>query len=205
MTHGEIAGYIGSGAATIGVVLSVFRYWMNAVEARTTKLVKATRTELLTAIGNNMERLFQGIDKKAYVTLDYRMDGDVECLRIPIAYDRVTECLQGMRLQLVEHNEKETVYSISTLGMHAPIRLHWHYHEEMELVQVIRGHVIDVKTGRRYGPGEAWLIEPNERHAADFDDAYVLATVRPPLPYASTHPIKLDGIAEVYAPQAPES
>lgn len=198
MTITEGAAIATAATATCGVILSVVKFWIARSDLATKALVSATRADLLKAIASNMERQFADLDKATYVTLDYRMDGDVSCLRIPLCYNRVTECLQGMRLQLVEHSKTETVYSVSTLGYHAPIRLHWHYHEEMEMVQVIRGTVTDVKTGVRYEAGQTWMISPGERHIADFSDAYVLCTVRPPLPFATEHPMNLGGIVSVY-------
>jgi hypothetical protein len=184
----------------------VVRFWQSRIDRKFTQLVKNTREEVLRAIGAAIEHQFANIDKATYVTLDYRMDGDSpKCLRIPLSMNRVTECLQGMRLQLVDHSRLETVYSVSTLGHHAPIRLHWHYHNESETVQVIRGRVTDVQTGRIYMPGEIWAIEGGSRHAADFD-GYALCTVRPPLPWASSHPIDLDDISRVYdSPEPPQA
>ena len=192
-------------APLLAVSLGAVKFWVSRIDKRMTRLVSVTREDLLRSIASNMAKCFEGLDKTTYVTLDYRMDGDVQCLRIPLAYNRVTECLQGMRLQLVENNAKETAYSISTLGYHSPIRLHWHYHEEMEMIQVIRGTCTDVQTGRKYGPGEIWVIEPGVRHTADFSDCYALATVRPPLPFASTHPMQFGGIEAVYNTPEPKS
>lgn len=189
--------------SAVALILSVVRHFQAQSEKKLTHLVDTTRKELLAALAVNIERQFSDLDKSSYVTLDYRMDGDVGCLRIPLAYNRVTECLQGMRLQLLDQNDKETTYSISTLGYDAPVRLHWHYHEETETIQIIRGAVTDVQTGRRYLAGETWAIAPNTRHIADFDNAYAVCLVRPPLPFASLHPISLDGMTQVYAPPAP--
>lgn len=189
--------------SAITVILSMVRMWQNRSEKKLTQLVNTTRTELLTALASNMERQFSSLDKSTYVTLDYRMDGDTKCLRIPLAFDKVTECLQGMRLQLLDHNEVETIYSVSTLGFDAPVRLHWHYHEETETVQVIKGSVTDVQTGRKYKAGEVWVIPPGHRHIADFDNAYTICTVRPPLPLAAVHPIQLEGAGDIYAAPAP--
>lgn len=205
MSPHDAATLITAITTAVVAVSGIVKFLITRSEKKMTALVGATRTDLLRAIAHNMERQFEGLDKATYVTLDYRMDGDIACLRIPIAYNRVTECLQGMRLQLVDNSHEETVYSISTLGHHAPIRLHWHYHEEMELVQVIRGAVVDVSTGRRYTAGEVWVIEPGIRHIADFDSAYVLCTVRPPLPFASQCPMNLDGIVGVYDSIAPKA
>lgn len=205
MTPHDAAALITSITAAVVAISGIVKWLITRSERKMTALVSTTREDLLRAIAHNVERQFEGMDKSTYVTLDYRMDGDVACLYIPIAYNRVTECLQGMRLQLVDNSPDETVYSISTLGHHAPIRLHWHYHEEMELVQIIRGTVVDVSTGRRYTAGEVWVIEPGIRHIADFDAAYVLCTVRPPLPFASQRPMNLEGITGVYDSTAPKA
>jgi quercetin dioxygenase-like cupin family protein len=204
MTTQEICLIVATGTGTFAAIAGLVKFWITRSDRKLTQLVNTTRKELLTAMANNIERQFSNMDKSTYLTLDYRMDGDSQCLRIPLAYTRVTECLLGMRLQLVDHSEKETTYSVSTLGFGAPIRLHWHYHEEMEIIQVIRGTVVDVQTGRRYGPGASWVVEPEARHIADFDNAYALCTVRPPLPWASQHPINLSGVAEFYNSPPPK-
>lgn len=176
------------------VIGALVRVWI----MRMSRLVVKTRSDVLEAFASTVEKQFADLEKSAYVTLDYRMDGDIQCLRIPLHFSRVTEPLQGMRLQLVEHSKKETVYSVSTIGHHAPVRFHWHYHEEMEVVQVVKGKVTDVHTGKIYGPGEIWVIDPGLRHIADFSEAFCLCTVKPPLPFASQHPIQLHGIGGVY-------
>lgn len=204
MTITEASSIIGSAVAIVGITLAVTKFWMSRIDQRLTRLVSATREDLLKAIGCNIGKQFAAVDPRTYVTLDYRMDGDTHCLYIPLDKSRVTECLQGMRLQLVEHSLTETEYSISTRGFSTPVRLHWHYHDEMECIQIVRGHVTDVGTGLRYGPGEIWIIEPGVRHIADFDNAYCLATVRPPLKYASEQPINLDGISAVYESPPPK-
>lgn len=185
--------------------LSIVRMWIARSERTMREHVVKTRADLLIAFANLIEKQFADLDKSAYVTLDYRMDGDIRCLRIPLHFSRVTEPLQGMRLQLVAHDADETVYSVSTIGHHEQVRFHWHYHDEMELVQVVKGSVTDVDSGRVYKAGEIWIIEPGVRHIADFNEAFCLCTVRPPLPYASTHPIQLQGIAFVYDSPRPRT
>lgn len=204
MTIAEIAAITTASVAGVGVILSVVKFWLARSDAQIQRIIATTRADVLKAIASNMEKCFAGLDKTTYVTLDYRMDGDTQCLRIPLAYNRVTECLQGMRLQLIEQSGKETVYSISTLGYHSPIRLHWHYHQEREIIQIIKGSVTDVLTGRKYLAGESWSIPAGIRHIADFDHCYAVVTITPPLPFASTHPIMLDGIANVYESPEPQ-
>ena len=124
MTPHDAATLITAITTAVVAISGVVKWLITRSEKKMTALVSTTRADLLRAIAHNVERQFEGMDKATYVTLDYRMDGDVSCLYIPIAYNRVTECLQGMRLQLVDNSPEETVYSISTLGHHAPIRLH---------------------------------------------------------------------------------
>lgn len=202
MTVSDVSAIIGSVVAVGTLVLAIGRFWIARIEKRSQR-VALKLEEILNLVGETIERQFANADKTTYVTIDYRMDGIETFLRIPLAVDRVTECLPGMRLQLIEQNATETVYSISTLASHQPLRFHWHYHEETETVQVIRGSVTDVKTGRRYTAGETWIIPSGERHIADFDGAYVLATLRPPLPFAIDAPIRVEGLAHVYDAAAP--
>ena len=196
----ELAAILAALAAFGGLILSVVRFWISRAEKRAAHL-SAKLDELLQVVASGMAATFASADARTYVTIDYRMDGTSDFLRIPIGLDRVTECLPGMRLQLLSQTARETTYSISTLGAHQPLRFHWHYHEEAESIQVIRGTVLDVRTGRRYAPGETWTIAAGERHIADFDNAYVIATIRPPLPSGADAPIKLEGMTSVY--QAP--
>lgn len=198
MTIAEITAIVSCSVAVSGLILTVARFWISRAEKRCSEQLKTTRSDLLRAIASNILRQFESVDKTTFVTLDYRMDGVTNCLRIPLAYDRVTEPLQGLRLQLQEHDKTCSKYSISTLGHHQPVRLHWHYHEEAEVINVLEGRVIDVETGRSYAKGETWAISPGRRHIADFDNAFALATVRPPLPLASEVPPFLGGIETVY-------
>lgn len=205
MSITETCSIIGAAIGITTLVLTVVKLWIGRSEKRMTRSIEGTRATLLTAFASTIDRQFRHKDKNTYVTLDYRMDGDVQCLRIPLDYREVVEPLEGMRLQLVSHNHRETVYSISTINHHAGIRFHWHYHTEMEVIQIIRGTVTDIGTGKVYGPGEIWVIEPNHRHSADFNECFALATCRPPLPYASRHPIDLHGIAAVYDALEPQT
>jgi uncharacterized cupin superfamily protein len=202
MTNPDIIGYMGAFSGLVLTMLAIAKYGQAVITKRVTKIVNTARADVLHALGTNMERQFANIEKSTYVTLDYRMDGDTTCIRIPLHMAQVTECLQGMRLQLIEHSPAETIYSVSTIGHHAPIRLHWHYHEETETVTVIIGTVTDVQTGRIYRVGESWSISPGVRHIADID-GYAVCTVRPPLPFASQHPICVNGIKSVYESNPP--
>jgi quercetin dioxygenase-like cupin family protein len=192
----EITGILAAITAFFGIVVALGKVFCQLKSLK--RELAMTRTDLLEGHGIAITKQYERKDKRTYVTLDYRMDGIAQCLRIPLSFDEITEPLDGMRLQLVEHSKKETVYSVSTIGHHALVRFHWHYHEEMEIVQVVKGKVTDVQTGRIYKPGEIWVIDPNVRHIADFDEAFCLCTVRPPLPYAETHPIMLFGVGSVY-------
>lgn len=203
MTIGEVSAILSSSAAVGGLVLAVARFWISRSEKRCKEELAITRAAVLKAIAGKIERQIARKDKTSYVTLDYRMDGQDGFLRIPLLYEEIVEPLQGLRLQLVDHDKLRTKYSISTIGHHAPVRLHWHYHEEAEVIHVIEGTVTDVLTGHIYRAGDIWPIEPGTRHAADFTEAYALATVRPPLPLASVAPAMLDGITTVYDPPAP--
>ena len=202
MTNTDIIGYMGGVSGVVIAMLGVIKYGQSVITKKVAKIVNTARADVLQAIGANMERQFANIEKSTYVTLDYRMDGDTTCIRIPLHMGQITECLQGMRLQLIDHSPSETIYSVSTLGHHAPIRLHWHYHDEMETVTVVIGTVQDVQTGRIYRVGESWSISPGVRHIADID-GYAVCTVRPPLPFASQHPICVQGISSVYESNAP--
>lgn len=205
MTIGEVCAILSSSAAVGGIVLGVAKFWISRVETRFKREIDLTRTALLKAIASKIERQIARKDKSTYVTLDYRMDGQDTFLRVPLLYEEIVELPQGLRLQLVDHDKLRTKYSISTIGFAAPVRLHWHYHEEAEVLHVIEGTVTDILTGRIYRAGEIWPIPPGVRHAADFTEAYALATVRPPLPLASVAPAMLDGIAGVYDSPAPEN
>lgn len=197
MTNQDTAAYIAAGSGAILSGLAVLKYGQYILTQRVIKLVQTARADVLQAIGNNIERQFANIEKSTYVTLDYRMDGETGCIRIPLHMKEVTECLQGMLLQLIDNSPLKTVYTVNTLSHHAPIRLHWHYHDEMETVTVIFGTVTNVQTGRIYRVGESWEISPGVRHIADID-GYAVCEVRPPLPFASQHPICLRGIKTVY-------
>lgn len=203
MTTGEISSILASSATVGALVLAVAKFWVSRAEKRCHAQLLVTREEVLRAIGSKIERQIARKDKSTYVTLDYRMDGQDGFLRVPLLYEEIVEPLQGLRLQLVDHDKERTKYSISTIGHHAPVRLHWHYHEEAEVIHVIEGTVTDVQTGRVYHAGEIWPIAPGIRHAADFFEAYALATVRPPLPYATIAPAMLSGIQCVYDPPPP--
>lgn len=203
MTIGETSAILSSSAAVGALVLAVARFWISRAEKRCKAEILITRTDVLKAIGSKIERQIARKDKTTYVTLDYRMDGQDGFLRVPLLYEEIVEPLQGLRLQLVDHDKHRTKYSISTIGFAAPVRLHWHYHEEAEVLHIIEGTVTDISTGRIYRAGEIWPIAPGVRHAADFCEAYALATVRPPLPLASVAPALLDGIAGVYDTPAP--
>lgn len=198
----EIAAIISALTMVVGLFLSIWQM-IRRIERKT----DATRTAFLTRNKQRIEEDFAHDDKGEYVTLDYRMtgaDGETICLRIPLSNQRATQCLMGLRLWLLTHNKLETVYSINTMGFHAPVRLHWHWHDERKTIKVVMGTMVDVQTGRRYGPGESWVLEPGVIHTADFDNAYCVATLRPPLPFASEKPIHLEGMTEVYDAEDPQ-
>lgn len=181
------------------IFLACFRRFAN----RAKEEIQTTLAKMLEDSGAAMQRQFAGVEKATYVTLDYRMDG-ADTIRIPLCFVRVVSPLLGLRLQLVDHTSKYTKYSISTIGHHAPVRLHWHFHEAAEVITVIEGTMTDVATGRCYEKGETWAIAPGLKHACDFMNFYGLATIRPPLPFATTHPINLKSISRVYDSPEPD-
>jgi hypothetical protein len=197
VTIAEVGIIIGSVASMGGLILGIIRYLHTRIDKRIAVL-EVTAKKILAAAGAQVRRQIEGVDPRTFVTLDYQMDGVEQPLRIPLLFDRVITPLPGFRLQLLDHDRKRTIYSLVTLGHNAPLRLHWHYHDEEETVQVIKGRMTDVATGKVFLPGDTWTLAAGVRHTVDFDNVVCIVTVIPPLPSAHDAPATLDSIERVY-------
>jgi hypothetical protein len=197
VTIAEVSFIIGSVASMGGLILGIVKYLHSRIDKRIAVL-EVTAKKILAASGAQVRRQIEGVDPRTYVTLDYQMDGVEHPLRIPLLFYKVIEPLPGFRLTLLDHDKKRTVYSLVTMGHNAPLRLHWHYHDEEESVQVIRGRMTDVATGKVYLPGDTWTLAAGVRHTVDFDNVFCVVTVVPPLAFAYDSPATLDSIERVY-------
>ena len=197
ITIAEIGIILGSVASMGGLILAIIKYLHSRIDKRIV-LLEVTAKKILAASGAQVRRQIEGVDPRTFVTLDYQMDGIDQPLRIPLLFDKVITPLPGLRLQLLDHDRKRTKYSLVTLGHNAPVRLHWHYHDEEETVRVAEGRMIDVPTGKVFGPGEVWTLAAGVRHTVDFDNVVCIVTVIPPLPSAHDAPATLESIERVY-------
>jgi quercetin dioxygenase-like cupin family protein len=191
----EIGVLLSGIAAMLGGSLALIRFWHTRTENRLKKLCETTMANsmrsILRAIEVQTNKLIDGVPKDEIYSFDVRLkSGDV--LFVPLLLRTWVQYLPGMSVMLIKQGKHETEF---LMEVESPAFLPWHAHTEAESVTVIRGHMIDLRTGTRYHEGDTWDIPAEEFHRAQFDAGTLLRIVcKPPLLNAIERPIDLSPI-----------
>jgi hypothetical protein len=179
-------------AALMAVMLAALRFLQDRSERRIKthheQTVATTMREVLREMARQTLRDIEGVPLREIYCLDVRLQSG-RVMGIPMVLRRWVQYLPGLSLMLTRTDREETEFFME---VSSPSFLPWHSHEEQESIWVIRGWMTDMSSGKRYGAGEFWKIDPEAMHRAWFEAGTLCrVVVRPPLLTAKERPVDL--------------
>ena len=174
-------------------ILSLWK-WLRGVRR---DMVEATTAAMQRMIKESLLHCVSRLDPASYYTLDVHFAGGLT-MAVPMIPFQELLVSENIRMAVIDHNATQTTLSLRCKG---PGHLPPHHHETTcETIEVRSGYVTHLETGRRYGPGETWVIEQGEIHSAFFENCTCLVIHRPPLPTAAVRPVDLDAMEKAFPP-----
>lgn len=183
--------------ATTTGLLAWFRYWIGKFTHRAEErlLDAATTAGIQAAIRQQLEDRAAAEDPAKWFTLLIRFSGCHQ-MRVPLFRSGPAYYAQNISMRVIDHTAEETVMELSCPGFgHLPPHDHGDY---CETVEVRRGTVTHIESGRIYRKGDTWAIPPGQTHSAAFQDAFCLVTHRPALPTGLIAPLDLAAMPAVF-------
>lgn len=158
-------------------------------------IVAATTAAMQSFIARQLLRCIDGRDPSTFYTLEMAFPGG-ESMRIPMIPGLPLQVLENIKVEVVSHNQKETIATLvcdgfGNVGMHS----HPSHHES---IRVIAGTMTCMSTGKLYREGDTWEVQPGEMHGAFFANCVIVIRYHPPLPTAAESPVNLDAMNSVF-------
>ena len=190
---GEIGTLLAGIAAIFTVLWTIGMCVVKKWFARLNLTVSAT---VLKYVKRHLEESISGRDPNTYYTLDVHFTNGISLIAPMIPNEAVT-ISENLEISVIDHSGDSTTLSLKAKG-DAFLPPHWHAHTS-ELIEVRKGSITHLESGRIYRAGETWFIPVGEPHSAVFSrDCFALVTHRPPLPTAKERPVNLDRIEDAF-------
>jgi hypothetical protein len=191
----EVGTLLSGLAAFAMVIISVVLHIANKAK----KEIEATIPDLtmrgvLKALGDAAINEINSLDPDDVLSFDFRLRNG-EVLQIPVTEKKWLRILPGVKMMVGRHTKEGTLILVDSEGY---TRLPWFFQQGTEKVTVLSGKLIDRKTGKEYGAGEVWEIQPNEERSADMHDCLFSVWYHPPLPNSLDVPIRLYALPTIY-------
>ena len=114
-------------------------------------------------------------------------------LCVPVGRDW-TEVLPGLEVKWQSNDETGSEFLIRSQGTTTfPL----HSHSRTEIVETLRGSIIDIDRGHNYKSGEIWTIPAGQNHQASFVNATARIRLEPACEMTTPLNVRLDGIERV--------
>ena len=190
---GAIMGYLAAIVVpTAGLLAWIFK---KITDVQTNKLIEANTNSVQKLISKQLIKAIDGLDLDEYYTLDLKFP-DGNFLHVPMIPNVSLSFLENVSMTVISHSKYATRLSLVCNGFG---NLPEHCHElTSEEIRIEEGYMTCVKTGRRYGPGETWVLPPGEFHGAMMHDCVAIITHRPPLPKASQRPVNILAMDNIF-------
>lgn len=191
--YGPLLGGI---ASLITVLWGIAMWTFNRMaKLRTKQFIDATTAAVQAIIAARMRSMIEDRDPKTYYTMDLSFP-DGNKLAVPMIPGVPVRVLENVDVTVIHHGPQETILSLVCDGFG---HIGEHCHEmTSERIEIKRGTMTDVKSGRVYRAGDVWEIPAGESHGAVFQDVIALLYHKPPLPTAAERPVNLDAMEKIY-------
>lgn len=182
---------------TSGTVAWIVKHLITRLEHRW----RAERVEFSEQVCNLLRQQMEDAARKAGSkrtrVIDIEFLDQPAILHVPVILDEWLTVLPGVQIMGDEYRADSTTY-ILRVAQIAQIRQH--RHRRTETVQVIRGTMTDLNTGKTYKPGDIWTIPAGEPHSVQFlapvgRAGKVMITTQPALPDSAEQPLKLEDLS----------
>lgn len=192
----ELAKLLGALAAILTPLWGITMFIQSRIAKRQTGAIVAATTAAMQAfIAKQLMKCIDGRDPATFYTLEMAFPGG-ESMRIPMIPGLPLQVLENIKVEVVSHNQKETIVTLVCEGL-GNIGSHSHpsHHES---IQVIAGTMTCMATGRVYREGETWEVPPGEMHGAFFANCVLVIRYHPPLPTAASSPVDLSAMPTLF-------
>jgi quercetin dioxygenase-like cupin family protein len=191
---GEVGTLLAGIAAVLTILWSIGMCIVGKWFSRLNLTVSAT---VLKYVKRHLEESISGRDPATYYTLEVHFQGSGISLIAPMIPNEAVMIAENLEISVIDHSTDATTLALRAKG-DAYLPPHWHDHTS-ELIEVRKGTITHLESGRIYRAQEFWFIPTGEPHSAVFSrDCFALVTHRPPLPTAKERPVNLDRIEDAF-------
>ncbi len=178
---------------TAGLPLAILlRKWLHHAAA----ITEATTAQIQGLLASQLIEAAAAAHPDSYLTLDVHFKNGLS-IAVPMFPFREMMISENIRMAVIDHTSEVTTLTLRCKGYgHLPPH---HHASTCEIIEVRSGYVTHLESGRRYGPGETWVIPQGEIHSAYFQNCLLIITHRPALPTASQRPVNLGSVAAYMA------
>lgn len=192
---GPIGQFLAGLAAFLGVTSGFFLWLRRWLTHASTHITQATSAQIQCFIAEQLSEAAAAADPASFYTLDVNLENGLT-MAVPMFPFREMIVSENIRMAVIHHSGESTTLLLRCPGVG---HLQRHFHASTcETIEVRSGHVTHIETGRRYGPGETWIIPQGEIHSALFENCCLLIVHKPPLPTAAQVPVNLAAMRAVF-------